>query len=68
MTTLKHISTEYQGGLPWMIGQSPAQEFAGKERDSKTPPYVYYENNSSMFLNPNWIKNDWIQNNDGEFF
>jgi len=30
MTALKHISTEYQGGLPQIIGQSPVQEFAGK--------------------------------------
>jgi hypothetical protein len=33
MTTQKHISTEFQGGFPRMIGQSPAQEFASKERD-----------------------------------
>jgi RHS repeat-associated protein len=30
MTTPKHISSEYQGGLPRMIGQNPAQEFTGK--------------------------------------
>jgi RHS repeat-associated protein len=30
MTTPKHISTEYQTGLPRIIGQSPAKEFTGK--------------------------------------
>jgi len=35
MTTHKHISTKHQGGLPQIIGQSPAQEFAGKERDAE---------------------------------
>ena len=35
MATQKHISTEYQGGLPRMIRQSPAKEFTGKERDAE---------------------------------
>jgi len=37
----EYISTEYQGGLPRIIGQSPAQEFAGKERDAETG-YDYF--------------------------
>jgi RHS repeat-associated protein len=36
MTTPKHISTEYQGGLPRMIGQSPAQEFTGNGLNART--------------------------------
>jgi RHS repeat-associated protein len=45
MTTPKHISTEYQGGLPQMIGQSPVQELTGKVYGAR-----YYLSELSVWL------------------
>jgi len=58
MTTQEYISTEYQGGLPRIIGQSPVHKFTGKERDAETG-YVpnafgidvrYYSSDLSVWL------------------